>query len=46
MGVLDDQMAEVDRAIRDELERQAHLVLEESNLNIGHGDPPTTRTRR
>jgi|SRR3954447_25122340 hypothetical protein len=39
MGVLDDQMAEVDRAIRDELERQAHLVLEESNLNIGHGDP-------
>lgn len=39
MGVLDDNMAEVDRAIRDELERQARLVLAESDRNVGHGDP-------
>jgi hypothetical protein len=39
MGVLDDHMAEVDAAIRDELERQAHLVLEESNRNVPIGDP-------
>lgn len=39
MGVLDDKMAEVDHAIRDELERQARLVLTESNRNVGHGDP-------
>jgi hypothetical protein len=39
MGVLDDSMAEVDRAIRSELERQARFVLAESNLNVGHGDP-------
>jgi hypothetical protein len=39
MGVLDDKMAEVDAAIRDELERQARLVLAESDRNVGHGDP-------
>lgn len=39
MGVLDDKMAEVDAAIRDELERQARLVLAESDRNVGHGSP-------
>src|SRR4051812_17319422 len=39
MGALDDKMAEIDAAIRDELERQARLVLEESNRNVPIGDP-------
>jgi hypothetical protein len=39
MGVLDDHLAAIDAAIRDELERQAREVLEESNRNVPVGDP-------